>query len=71
LGKAANFEFLNFYEEGVLIQGIVKENLGFIGTKFPHLGTTVKSLHWFDSWMYQGRCSQVKARLISLKLLNG
>jgi len=42
-----------------------------IGTKFPHLGTTIKSLHGFGSWMYQGRYSQVKARLISLKLLDG
>ena len=53
--------------ESCKAEAIVKENLGFIGTKFPHLGTTVKSLHGFDSWMYQGRCSQVKARLISLK----
>ena len=49
----------------------IKENLCSIGTKFPHLDTTVKSLHGFDSWMYQGRYSQVKARLISLKFLDG
>jgi len=27
----------------------VKENLCFIGTKFPHLDTSVKSLHGFGS----------------------
>ena len=53
------------------LEACVKENLCSIGTKFPLLGTTVKSLHGFDSWMYQGRYSQVKARLISLKLLDG
>jgi len=40
---------------------IVKENLCFIGTKFPHLGTTVNLLYGFDSWlvprtMFTSRC---------------